>query len=1022
MSSAGLDAGADGVVPGADGSLFARRPDSADGAASLDLLPTRVPDLVDAAPTLTPDGGAVLGSRRTSLFLLDAATGALERAYVEDGGGGGDLEALVGGERRGAGGGARDPLSFAPPPRPTIAVGRHDYMVRAVDSATGATLWNLTWSRVAHVGGGGGGGARARAPPDASRSPHFPATAAGRALGAAESTDPAAGATTTADAGLWRVAAVADASGRAALRRPGAGGWTLRLPSPAVSAFDGDGASLPLDGGEGWGVGGAGGSVVVAPVDGALVALATAPDGDAGDDAGSPLSLVPADGGPRLGRHTVVAAAAGGAPRFLPLPPPAPPAGADGRKAPSLFAIAVAVAVAAAGGAALARGGSGGAAVAADAAADADAAAAEKEAAATAAAPVVEPEPAVAEPAAAEPGPGPEPEPAPPPAPPLPPGAARVGALTYGPDILGYGSGGTLVFAGALASGAGARRDVAVKRLLRRFAADAAAEARALVAADAHPNIVRCHAVEEDADFCYLALERCAGTLADLVADPSPASALTTTPDAGPHAGLPVPTPLALRLAREAGAGVAALHALGLVHRDLKPANILLTAARVAKVSDMGAARCLPVGGSSLETGGGGGSSGWQAPEALARRAAAAAAPPPPGGAPPAPPPSLGRGADVYAYGLLLYHTLTGGGHPAGETYERDFRILRGDVDPRAALRHLPEACHAVSAALARSPRARPPVAALLAHPLWWSAGERVAFLVALSDRVEPEDRAGSAGGDAAPAPSPLLLALESYAPDALGAGAWTDRVPPALLTGGAAARRRYAPRSLRDLLRCVRNKHAHYRELAPDVQAALGAPPEGYMSFWAARFPRLVLACFAFAVRHLPTDPALAPFLPPEAGLLPLGPVPGAGKPLGGTPRAAPTPRRQPPAPAPAPFPAAGPRAELAPLPRPDVAAAVLAAARAAAAAAVPATPPPPAPVFRPTYPRRPGALPCDFFVKTGHCRFADGCRFDHPPEHSVARTPGGHPLRPGEPRCAHHARTRECKFGPACKFDHSG
>lgn len=43
-------------------------------------------------------------------------------------------------------------------------------------------------------------------------------------------------------------------------------------------------------------------------------------------------------------------------------------------------------------------------------------------------------------------------------------------------------------------------------------------EIGALILSDEHPNIVRCFAMEEDAQFVYLALERCAHSLADLIA------------------------------------------------------------------------------------------------------------------------------------------------------------------------------------------------------------------------------------------------------------------------------------------------------------------------------------------------------------------------------------------------------------------------------------------------------------------------------------------------------------------------
>ena len=72
------------------------------------------------------------------------------------------------------------------------------------------------------------------------------------------------------------------------------------------------------------------------------------------------------------------------------------------------------------------------------------------------------------------------------------------------------------------------------------------------------------------------------------------------------------------------------------------------------------------------------------------------------------------------------------------------------------------------------------------------------------------------------------------------------------------------------------------------------------------------------------------------------------------------------------------------------------------------------------PSFPSRPGEPVCDFFSKTGHCRFGEGCRFDHPPQYAVQLNSAGLPLRPGEPACSHHEKTGQCKYGPACKFDH--
>ncbi|KAF1878336.1 hypothetical protein Lal_00047003 [Lupinus albus] len=75
--------------------------------------------------------------------------------------------------------------------------------------------------------------------------------------------------------------------------------------------------------------------------------------------------------------------------------------------------------------------------------------------------------------------------------------------------------------------------------------------------------------------------------------------------------------------------------------------------------------------------------------------------------------------------------------------------------------------------------------------------------------------------------------------------------------------------------------------------------------------------------------------------------------------------------------------------------------------------------------FPERPGQPECQFYMKTGDCKFGAVCRFHHPRERLVpvpdcVLSPIGLPLRPGEPLCVFYSRYGICKFGPSCKFDH--
>eukprot|EP01018_Ginkgo_biloba_P024601 Gb_37448 [translate_table: standard] len=78
-----------------------------------------------------------------------------------------------------------------------------------------------------------------------------------------------------------------------------------------------------------------------------------------------------------------------------------------------------------------------------------------------------------------------------------------------------------------------------------------------------------------------------------------------------------------------------------------------------------------------------------------------------------------------------------------------------------------------------------------------------------------------------------------------------------------------------------------------------------------------------------------------------------------------------------------------------------------------------------RESFPERPGQQECQYYMKTGDCKFGTTCRYHHPKER-VAQSPTcmlspiGLPMRPDQPACTFYSRYGICKFGPTCKFDH--
>ncbi|CAA0828178.1 Zinc finger CCCH domain-containing protein 32 [Striga hermonthica] len=75
--------------------------------------------------------------------------------------------------------------------------------------------------------------------------------------------------------------------------------------------------------------------------------------------------------------------------------------------------------------------------------------------------------------------------------------------------------------------------------------------------------------------------------------------------------------------------------------------------------------------------------------------------------------------------------------------------------------------------------------------------------------------------------------------------------------------------------------------------------------------------------------------------------------------------------------------------------------------------------------FPERPGQPDCNYYMKTGDCKYGSSCRYNHPSDWDALRSnfalsPLGLPLRPGEQACSFYLQKGFCKFGRACKFDH--
>ncbi|OAQ77882.1 IRE protein kinase [Purpureocillium lilacinum] len=416
----------------------------------------------------------------------------------------------------------------------------------------------------------------------------------------------------------------------------------------------------------------------------------------------------------------------------------------------------------------------------------------------------------------------------------------RMGNIEVNTELqLGTGSNGTLVFAGKFDG-----REVAVKRMLIQFYDIASQETRLLRESDDHPNVIRYYSQQMRDGFLYIALERCAASLADVVERPHLYRELA---NAG-RTDLP-------GVLYQITNGISHLHSLRIVHRDLKPQNILVNMGKDGKprmlVSDFGLCKKLEGGQSSFgaTTGRAAGTSGWRAPELLldddAREAGVDASTHSGSGSVLVNDGTMAsnrratRAIDIFGLGLVFFYVLTNGSHPfdCGDRYMREVNIRKGNYNlrPLDVLGDFAfEAEDLIASMLESDPKQRPNAREIMSHPFFWSPKKRLAFLCDVSDHFEKEPR---------DPPSAALQELERHAAQ-VTKGDFL-RALPREFVDSLGKQRKYTGSRLLDLLRALRNKRNHYEDMPEALKRTVGPLPEGYLSFWTLRFPMLLLVCW---------------------------------------------------------------------------------------------------------------------------------------------------------------------------------
>nr|KAF6455903.1 endoplasmic reticulum to nucleus signaling 1 [Rousettus aegyptiacus] len=235
-----------------------------------------------------------------------------------------------------------------------------------------------------------------------------------------------------------------------------------------------------------------------------------------------------------------------------------------------------------------------------------------------------------------------------------------------------------------------------------------------------------------------------------------------------------------------------------------------------AMISDFGLCKKLAVGRHSFSRRSGvPGTEGWIAPEMLSEDCKE----------------NPTCTVDIFSAGCVFYYVVSEGSHPFGKSLQRQANILLGaySLDCLHPEKHEDViARELIEKMIAMDPQKRPSAKHVLKHPFFWSLEKQLQFFQDVSDRIEKESLDG-----------PIVKQLERGG-RAVVKMDWRENITVPLQTD-LRKFRTYKGGSVRDLLRAMRNKKHHYRELPAEVRETLGSLPDDFVRYFTSRFPHLL-------------------------------------------------------------------------------------------------------------------------------------------------------------------------------------
>ncbi|XP_048620414.1 serine/threonine-protein kinase/endoribonuclease IRE1a-like isoform X1 [Brassica napus] len=362
-------------------------------------------------------------------------------------------------------------------------------------------------------------------------------------------------------------------------------------------------------------------------------------------------------------------------------------------------------------------------------------------------------------------------------------------------------------------------RDVAAKRSL--IIKKGNLEIDRLSSYDSHPNIVTSFGFVSDKQYNYICFELCKCSLDMLIsfcsskqtggrksaADPDLINLMQGKQlwDANSN-----PSETLINLMKNIAYALDFLHTLKVVHTAINPENILVTDSLTAKLSRLGDIILISeelVSSTFLSSSS---NLGWRPVDK-----------------------SVTYALDMFSFGCILFYSLSGGLHPFGDE-KNCVKHIASNQPSLSEINHLPEAKQLVRGLLNSNPESRPSASEVLKHPIFWSTDKKIQLIVEASDHFT-----------AVPAFLQNLTATERKITTAL-AKKWVSQVDGNVLNS---MRSKYRDNDFGELVRFFRNCKCHYSDIMIDIkgsivsiQTVMGDMPDGFHSYFASRFPELLM------------------------------------------------------------------------------------------------------------------------------------------------------------------------------------